>query len=475
MTIHKVILCFMVTALLTACGGGGSSPADTGVGGSGGGTGQSGRVVGPFQGPGSIIVNDRTLTTAGALFEIEEGSSESDLREGQQLLVFADLTSNEAKRVIYRSDVKGPLTSLAVVDPLTATAQLRVLGQPVLTNAATRFDGVSLSTLAVGAELEVSGNRNADGVLVATYIGLEAGQSEFKVIGLIESLDPNAMTFAVQELLVDYSSATLSEFSGAAIANGQRVEVRLAASDFSSPANALAREIELLTEVAFEDGEEIEIEGFVNRFVSPTNFDVDNLLVSTNASTSYVNGNEGSLGLNVKIEAEGNIDSSGRLLADRIVLKPTAAIRVEGTLSSINENASTVMTEVGLTFEVRSLTEVEDDRDGVEPFGLADLQAGDYVELRGFLDGQVLVAGELERDDFDTRTRLRGPVTAEDEAAGTLQILDVAVIGVAGTTSYDTTQAQFHAEVEIGSFVEAEWDPFVSTDEPANNLSVEDD
>lgn len=69
---------------------------------------------------------------------------------------------------------------------------------------------------------------------------------------------------------------------------------------------------------------------------------------------------------------------------------------------------------------------------------------------------------------------MRGPVTDEDAAAGRVDILGVSVVGVAGQTDYDGTQAEFHAEVEVGTFVEAGWDPFVSTSETADSLKIED-
>ncbi len=473
MSIFRLSLMLVITAL-TACGGGGGSLTDTGLGGSGGGVGTPGRIVGPFQGVGSIIVNDRTLTTNDTEFEIEDGTDENDLREGQRIVVFADLATNEAEQATYRSDVKGPVTGISIIDPLTASAESTVLGQLVLTNSATRFDGVALDTLTIGDVLEVSGSRNADDALVATYVGLQSALTTYKAVGVIEDLDMAAMTFELGMLQVDYSSATLSEFDGAAIADGQRVQLELAAGDFVPPADVIASEVELLTAAAFEDGEEVEYEGFIDRFVSATDFDVEGLPVTTNASTAYVGGGAGNLGLNVKVEAEGVVNGSGVVVAERVIFKSTEAVRVEGTLRSIDETAATVTTDVGLTFEIRELTELEDERDDVEPFGLADLQSGDYVELRGFLDGQVLVAAELERDDFDARTRMRGPVTAEDESAGTVDILDVTVTGVVGITDYDGTQAEFHAEVELGTFVEAEWEPFTSVAEPATTLSIED-
>ena len=56
-----------------------------------------------------------------------------------------------------------------------------------------------------------------------------------------------------------------------------------------------------------------------------------------------------------------------------------------------------------------------------EPFNLNQIMMGDFVEVRGFLDGSTVVAVELEREDDpdpgDFRTLLRGPVTAFDGAS----------------------------------------------------------
>lgn len=473
MPAFKFLLLTLLLFLFSACSGG-SSGRDTGLGGSGGGTTNPGRVVGTFQGAGSIIINDRILTTADAEFEVEGGSGESDLEEGQRLIVFADLSSNEADRVIYRSDIRGPVTSTTIIDPLSAEAEITVLGQTVLTNAATRLDGISLDLLTAGELIEVSGSQRADGAFVATFLELKSSLPEYKVVGIVDELDVSNRTLELGGLLVDYSAATLAEFQGADLAEEQRVEVTIAVSDFTAPANALASEVELLVGVDFEDGEEVEYEGLINRFASAADFDVDGLSVTTASDTEFENGSAANLALNVKVEVEGVINGAGTLVADKVIFKSSEAVRVEGTVSFIDETAGTVATDVGLTFEIRTLTELEDDRDGVAPFGLSDLQVDDYVELRGFLDGPILVAAELEREEFDTRTRLRGPVTAEDEAAGTVDILGITVSGVVGLTDYDSTQAEFHAEVEIGTFVEAEWDPFVSTDEPADSLSIED-
>ena len=140
-------------------------------------------------------------------------------------------------------------------------------------------------------------------------------------------------------------------------------------------------------------------------------------------------------------------------------------------------------TDVGLTFAIRALTELEDDSSvGIDPFTLDQLVPGDFIEVRGFLDGTMLVAAELEREDFDARTRMRGPVTAEDEVAGTVDILGVTVTGIDGVTEYRNIsavvlpdKAGFHALVELGTFVEARWDAFSSNTATADRLDLEED
>lgn len=116
----------------------------------------------------------------------------------------------------------------------------------------------------------------------------------------------------------------------------------------------------------------------------------------------------------------------------------------------------------------------------MESLTLSDLAISERLEIRGYQDGNSVVAVEIDREDFDERARLRGPVTAEDEAAGTLGILNVRVKGEAGITEFEDAnesvigQSEFHTQVELGTFVKADWDLFFSTDETANSLSIED-
>ena len=164
-----------------------------------------------------------------------------------------------------------------------------------------------------------------------------------------------------------------------------------------------------------------------------------------------------------------------------MTIQSTNAVRAEGNVEAIDTAAETV-TVLGVTFNLRASTQLEDDSTAdVDPLALTDLGIGDEVEIRGFIDGMDVVATRLEREDLTDRASLRGPVAAEDAAAGTVEVLGVTLIGQDGVTEYQDeddnviTAAQFHDLLEVGDFVEGDWDVFSDTNQVVDDLSIEDD
>ena len=148
----KLVSLALIPAVLASCGGGGGGGLgfDTGVGGSGStpparydnGVGASGGVFGAVQGFGSVIVSDREMQTDDAVVIIEGTQTTSGdvsaLKEGQQIGIIGDIQNLDAEEVRYRSNIKGPVTSLSNVDPLTGVGTFIVFGQTVRSNARTR-------------------------------------------------------------------------------------------------------------------------------------------------------------------------------------------------------------------------------------------------------------------------------------------------------------------------------------------------
>ncbi len=445
----------------------------------GGGSGApvSGITLGDIQGFSSVILNDNTINTDSATFLLEgESGAQSDLKQGQQVLVTTD-TNGAAVEVVYRANVKGPVTSVNVIDADLGQASVEVLGQAIGIDGTTTFSNGDLAGIVVGTLLEVSGVVDEAGGIRASFIELNTTLQEYKVLGTVSS--STATTFNLGALNVDYSSATLSEFEGASIADGDIVEVKGAPAGFTAPDQFVADEVERLPTLTIGESAAVQLEGLIDRFVSGSDFDVQSAAITTDGNTVFVNGDVSSLALNVKVQLEG-VQTGDAILAGRITIQPTNTVRAEGNVEAVDLVNNTIDV-LGVRFVLRDLTRLEDDSSvGVDPFTLADLGIGDEVRVRGYLDGSTVVATRVEREDSEPRSRLRGPVTAEDAAGGVVEILGVTVTGQTGITDYEDlsgsviSQAEFHQQLDVNEFVRATWDNFVDTNQVADELSIED-
>ncbi|HHQ14006.1 MAG TPA: hypothetical protein ENK16_03165 [Chromatiales bacterium] len=294
-----------------------------------------------------------------------------------------------------------------------------------------------------GEFIEVSGLFNANGDIQATRIEPSPAGS-IQVHGVITNHNPGNQTFMIRSLVVDYSTATIDNgFPGGQFDDGDLAEVKgttivggtlqatkvepdgvgAAADDRIDPSNF--------------DAVELEIEGFITRFVSASDFDVAGVPVTTTGSTTFIfddgtTATSADIGLNVKVEAEGNVNASGTLVATKVKVRRGKAVRIVALVDDAN-GTTNIVTLLGIDVRVDAATRIEDKSNAkLEPFGVGDMSAGDYVEVRGTEDvngtGDVLAA-RLERDDvpgnLNGKTELQGFVEA-----GSVMQPDFSILGV---------------------------------------------
>lgn len=452
--------CLLVlgTAFVVACGGGGNQM--TGIDGGGSPAPVATNIVsqGTITGFGSVIVNGVRYDTGSATINLDGSPGvETDLAVGQIVVVKGtisdDGTTGTATSVDFDDAVEGPIESIDL-----ANDSMTVLGQLVLVNGDTVYEDDinpdSLEGLNVGDIVEVSGNIDANGDIVATYIELEDPGSDFEVTGFAMNVDSGAFTFEINSLVVDYSAASLDDFPNGGPENGQLVEAK---------GNMLGGAGELIaTEVEFEgndfdvdDGDEVEIEGFITRFNSATDFDVSGIAVTTNASTEFENGSSANLALNVKVEVDGEINAAGILVADEVDFEEEGIIRIAALVQDVQSDRLTLL---GIEVTVNVQTEFDDESAmDVQNFSFSDVNVGDYVEVRGFDSAGTIVATRLERDDDEGEVSLRGFVEAVADPEFT--ILGVTIQTNAGTEFEDDdvplTPVEFFSQA-MGRLVEAE-------------------
>jgi hypothetical protein len=458
----------LVAAPLYGCGGGGGDSSIAGIDGTGApapGPAAAAQSFGTITAFGSVFVNGVRFETDNASVLIDGVSgTQADLAVGDVVLVTGSLddgtgSSGIADAIIFDDAVEGPVGTVDV-----AGGVLVVLGQSVRVSADTAFDDSfadpSLAGISPGDIVEVSGLRTSNGTIEATRIEPKPAGLEFETTGSVSGLDSAAMTFNINALIVDYSAAMLDDFNGGSIADGDVVEVK--GMNLGPNAELVATRVEFKGgQVTPDAGDRLEIEGFITRFADATDFDIGGFPVATNGATVFEGGVAADLGLDIKVEAEGTINVDGVLVATKIDIRRSSAVRMVARVDSVDA-ASDAFVALGISISVDVLTRIEDKSDqDIEPFGVGNMAAGDYVDVRGleFPAGSgAVLASRVERDDPDTETELQGFVQSVAEPA--FEILGVTVSTNASTQFRDLddsvlSAAEFFAEVAQGRLVKA--------------------
>jgi len=418
----NILLTLLTTAIVIGCGGGGGG----GVAGGGGtepGIDRLGVASGVVSGFGSIFVNGVEFETDSAEFEVDDdsvGSGQDDLNVGDTVIVTfdPDVAGNVAQTVFSDDVVEGPIDS---IDPA-----LVVAGQAVVVDAATSFDDSlpvpSLAGLKVGDFIEVNGLFDSNGDIRATRI--ELGDGDVEVHGFISALDIDNRTFSINNLVVNYDGTTVIDdnFPGGIFANGDFAEVKGPNPGPNAPLMATKIEADGF---GLEGGEgpnfddfdevEVEIEGFITRVVSATDFDVSGFPFRINSGTEFEGGSADDLMLDVKVEVEGDLNANNILVADKVDIRRANDLRITALVDE-DPVADTLML-LGVTVRVDALTRIEDKTDAEVPKSelLGVITADDYVEVRGGVDPSGvadILASLLEREDppdvLGEETELRG-------------------------------------------------------------------
>jgi Domain of unknown function (DUF5666) len=449
-------------AVLAACGGGGSAGTDSNL------AAGPMTTVGAITGFGSVHVNGVHFRTGNSTQIMIDGAAadENSLKVGQIVVVHGSVDSDRlhgsADWISMQEAVRGVITA-------TDTAQFTVLGQTVLVTADTLFGQditpTDITSLHMDDFVEVSGFRDAGGAIVASFIEQADSRKNLEVVGTVSGLDEALSTFMIGDLIVDYSGAQqIVGFAAGLPADGDVVEVE--GATLGAEQQLLATKIELQS---FEDDEHgghhgwhhdgTNLEGVVTRFVSSTDFDVAGQPVTTTDSTRYERGSVETLALNVMVEVEGQVDTSGVLVASEIGFRGTASVQIAGNVDSITDSTLSIL---GVAVQVNPLTKLRDDSSArLRMFALSDITVGDYIEVTGALtdpmSSQVL-ASKLRRENPSDLAELRAPVDSVD--ATSLVALGITIDTDASTVyqgrdGLPTDAAGFFADVLVGDTVRA--------------------
>ena len=224
---------------------------------------------------GSIVVNDVEYDLAGATITINGlPGLESDLAPGQVTIVEGELGANGtqgiANRVTVETPVAGPVSAVDV-----ALSRLTILGQTIAIDTSTIIEdgteGSPLGGIELGRDVEVAGFADSSGVLHARRIEARATSTPLLVTGHVANLDTSTGTFSINGQAVSYATATLRGFESPA----EGAVVRVAARDLHQ-GTLVADDVSLReARLPGKPGDAAGLQGWVTRFSSVNDFDVD--------------------------------------------------------------------------------------------------------------------------------------------------------------------------------------------------------
>jgi len=372
--------------------------------------------VGPITAFGSVVVNGVRYETTPTTSFTKDGveAQQSDFSAGEFVVITGtiddDNTNAVATTVDFEDIVEGPIGSITPNGTITTNGFV-ALGQTVVVSlGGTSVDDSCPDPLVPGINVEVSGSVLDDGSIGASRVECKALLLEMEVKGKVSNRTDT--TFQINALIVDYSGITPRNFPGdRAISNGDPVEVK--GTDLSpgpAPLTLTATDVEFKgPRFGDNEGDHVEVEGFIADFESETEFTVNNIPVTTDPNTRYEPAGFGAsdLGPNLKVEVEGDYNSDTILLATKIQFKQATNVRVVGQVDIVEgaDGADTLeILGILITTQDSRFEDKYDPPGGAreEMLEIGDLQPNDYVEIRGQefpADSGTVDAVILERDD----------------------------------------------------------------------------
>jgi Domain of unknown function (DUF5666) len=319
-------------SLLAACGGGGDGTEVAGVGTGGTGSFSAGIVTG-F---GSVFVNGIRYEDKGARLVDDDGkvlvlgTDDNPLKVGMVVEVAGkvedDGSTRSATQITYGAEVKGPVTA---VDAVAGT--FSVFGIAVRSSATTVFDNLGgVAALVVGNVVEVHGQPDTDGSIVATHVEREAASiaafvaadGEYRLRGEVVGRGGSSptTTFTVRGVPIRTDAGT--DFDGTPV-NGAWVSVRLDPT-LRGDGRYLAERVKLRAPGfgAIDDAQaEGEVEGYVSGFAGAGSpFQIAGYPARLAAGVEYDDGTAADLKDGIRVEAKGDIES-GVLVVTKLEFK----------------------------------------------------------------------------------------------------------------------------------------------------------
>lgn len=463
-----------LVAALSSCGGG-TPGGGGGIGGTGVITVADGLSEGTITGFGSILLNGRRFDTdqATVLVNNREAST-ADLAVGMTVSAQVNFSTNTATRIEYFPTVIGRVES-------KSGSTVTVLGQTVKTNSNAVSNGINLADISVGTAVEISGSRDKDDAIVATYITAAAPDARTQITGLGSgfgsgnTIQYGGVTVPLDDFgpfpsFTSYDRVQVQGGNIQSVPNGStfRAEnVQVVGGDFGSEGTPIELEGILIENVVFGFSTGFAVAGRPLLLTSTTRYEREGGTVI--AANNLTAGN--------RVEVEGKLSFGGAINVERIIILASAAGKLTGVVEALNPESLTI-TVLGTDVHTTDRTKFNIRNDTGTKQNYSTLRVGDSVGVSITQDGERLLAAGIETTTSNAQGRIEGLVTSVGHG-----FVDVA--GVRSRIGINTrfsnagerlkqAGTELLPPLQVGDTVTIRWDNYLFAENPADEVNTPD-
>jgi Domain of unknown function (DUF5666) len=347
--------------------------------------------IGAVTGFGSVIIEGVKYEDEAASVKLDIDPTQlsvgslKDIKLGMRLAVQAE--GKKAQSFTLGTEVIGKVTSLGADSFVIAGQTVKASSDASTT---TVFEGVTgLSGLALGDFVEVYGQRDAAGTIIASRVERKnLGDKTFtRVSGNIVNLNKSSKTFAVGGLTISYANSLRVIPSVDALMDGSKVAVF---SDVALQANVLnAKAIKVMAPSAELNGL-LRIGGPIRSLdFTARSFMLDGIKVDA-SKASFVKGTASDLANALRVRVVGTF-ADGKIVASEVSFQRDlgdAQVDVKGEITDFVTAASFKVRGVPFNASSTVVSFVNGD--------VSKLVAGAVVRIKGTVEGDVVKAMTIE-------------------------------------------------------------------------------
>ncbi len=284
----------------------------------------TGLIIGRIDSLSDLMIDGVSLAAARPTVLVNgEQTTLDTLRVGMPVTATVNYDESIVQTIEYKPLLSGPITTSS-----DDKKQLEILGQSVEITTDTYLDELTVEDIFISNIIEVNGDRDNIGVIIADYIRVPDLSNDYFVVGELETPDQPDGEARVAGTPVEFSPPSIENpTDNAELKTGDTVKIEIDSDAEITPQAPLkATTTDVLPDVSVSTLELVVINGVVAKLYESGEFEIKKLLFRTDENTQFTD-RSGNIIDPVTIQQRDVLRVTGAAIADNLILAHKVRIR----------------------------------------------------------------------------------------------------------------------------------------------------